>query len=137
MNMGMVDEFKGFILKGNALDLAVGAMIGAGFGKVVAGVTDNVIMPIVGVLMPGDAPWREFGISLGKQIKGADGKMVDAKIGLGPLLGVALDFVILGFILFAIIKAANKAMPKKVEAPAGPPAQEVLLTEIRDLLKKA
>jgi large conductance mechanosensitive channel len=135
--MGFIDEFKAFALKGNALDLAVGAMIGAGFGKIVAGVTDNVIMPIVGVVIPGDAPWRDAGLGLGKMIKGADGKMVEAKIGLGALAGVALDFIILAIVLFMIIKAANKAMPKKEPPPAGPPAQEVLLSEIRDLLKKA
>jgi large conductance mechanosensitive channel len=134
--MGFIDEFKQFALKGNALDLAVGAMIGAGFGKIVSGVSDNVIMPLVGLAMPGDASWREWGISLGKQIKGADGKMVEAKIGLGSLLGVALDFLILAFVLFMIIKAANKAMPKKAEAPAGPTPTEKLLEEIRDSLKK-
>jgi large conductance mechanosensitive channel len=134
--MGMVDEFKAFILKGNALDLAVGAMIGGGFGKIVSGVSDNIIMPIVGQVMPGDAPWREMGIELPKMIKGADGKMVQAKLGIGALAGAAFDFVILGVVLFAIIKAANKAMPKKEAPPAGPTPQEVLLGEIRDLLKK-
>jgi large conductance mechanosensitive channel len=134
--MGFVDEFKAFALKGNAIDLAVGAMIGAGFGKIVAGVTDNFIMPLVGLAIPGDAPWRDAGIGLGKQIKGADGKMVEAKIGLGALAGVALDFLILAIVLFMIIKAVTKAMPKKVEAPAGPPPQEKLLSEIRDLLSK-
>jgi large conductance mechanosensitive channel len=133
----MIEEFKKFALKGNVLDLAVATIIGGAFNKIVGGFTTNVIMPIVGLLMPGESSWREFGIALGKKIKNDKGEMVDAKLAVGELAGNILDFLIIALVLFMIVKAATKAMAKKEEAPAAPPAQEVLLGEIRDLLKKA
>ncbi len=133
--MGIVDEFKKFALKGNVIDLAVGVIIGASFGKIVTGFTDNIIMPLVGIVMPGDASWRDWGVPLGKMIKNEKGDMVPATMKVGALLGNVLDFVIIALVLFAIIQAANKAMKKKEEVPETP-AQEKLLAEIRDLLAK-
>jgi large conductance mechanosensitive channel len=113
--MGLVKEFKEFALKGNVLDLAVGVVIGAAFGKIVKGMTDNVIMPLVSLFMPtGD--WRAWGLTL--RTRPPEGVEGDARILLGDLLGVTIDFIIVAAVLFLIVKGINR-----LEGPApAPPA---------------
>jgi large conductance mechanosensitive channel len=125
--MSIVKEFKEFALKGNVMDLAVGVIIGAAFGKIVASLVDNILMPIIGILLQG-INFKDKAISIG-----------EAKITYGLFIGACIDFVIIAFVLFLIIKGMNNMKKKEEAAPTLPPApskEEVLLTEIRDLLKK-
>ena len=120
--MGLVSEFKEFISKGNVLDLAVGVIIGAAFGKIVASLTDDIIMPIVGLVV---------------------GKPDFSAIMVGPMkvgnfLNAILGFIILAFIIFMIVKGANSIKKKPVEVvavPASPTTDQQLLMEIRDSLR--
>lgn len=137
--MSMVQEFKTFIAGGNVLDLAVGVIIGAGFGKIVGSLTDDIMMPIVGktfggldftskyVVLSGD-------VALGTPLDAAR-KAGANVLAYGSFVTAAVNFVILAWIIFMIVKAANKAMPRAAEAPGGPSEVEVL-AEIRDELRK-
>ncbi|MEE1169708.1 MAG: large-conductance mechanosensitive channel protein MscL [Anaerovoracaceae bacterium] len=122
----MIKEFKEFAFKGNVLDLAVAVIIGAAFGKIVTAVVDNLLMPIIGVLM-GGVDFSGLAITVG-----------EAKIGYGMVIQSIIDFLIVAFCIFLVVKAANKMMKKQEEEPEEPagPSQEELLTEIRDLLKE-
>jgi large conductance mechanosensitive channel len=137
--MSLVEDFKKFAFKGNAIDLAVGGIIGGAFGKIVSGVVDNVLMPIVSVALP-NPDWKTAFFPL-KEVVNDKGDKVMAKLTYGALLGALLDFFIIAVILFIIVSAIQKAQErmakKEAAAPAAPPAQEVLLAEIRDLLKKS
>ncbi|MDP3677215.1 MAG: large conductance mechanosensitive channel protein MscL [Novosphingobium sp.] len=141
--MSMVQEFRTFIARGNVLDLAVGVIIGAAFGKIVTSLTESVIMPVVGWLF-GGMDFSNYFVRLGAipasyagepnnyaQLKEAGVPM----IGYGDFVTQLINFLILAWIIFLIVKAANKAMPPPAEAPAGPSEVE-LLSEIRDELKK-
>lgn len=130
--MSMADEFKAFIAGGNVVDLAVGVVIGAAFGKVVSAFVDNMIMPVVG-LLTGGVDMAGMKIVL----QGADEatKKAEVALGYGSVLGAAITFLITGFVLFMVVKAYNKIKPPAPAAVAGP-TQEELLGEIRDLLKK-
>jgi len=120
--MGMLKEFKEFAMKGNIIDLAVAVIIAGAFGKIITALVDNIIMPIIGGILG-----RSFG-TLSTQVNG-----VDIKYGL--FIQAAVDFLIIAFVLFLVIKAMN-ARKKKVEvAPAPTPEEIVLLREIRDSLK--
>lgn len=121
----MIKEFKEFAFKGNVLDLAVAVIIGAAFGKIVTAVVDYLLMPIVGAIM-GGVDFSDLAIKIG-----------EAKIGYGMVIQSLIDFLIIAFCIFLIVKGANKVMKKQEEeeAPAGP-TQEELLTEIRDLMKE-
>ena len=139
----MLQEFKAFIMRGNVLDLAVGVIIGAGFGKIVSSLTDDLIMPIVGFFTGGIDFSSKF-IMLGAVPAKYTGALTDyaalkkagtTVIGYGAFLNAVINFLILAFIIFMIVKLANKAMPKAPAAPAGP-SEVDLLTEIRDALKK-
>ena len=123
--MGMVDEFKKFIMRGNVVDLAVGVVIGAAFGKIIEALVAQIFMPIIGAIMQG-IDFSSYAIPL----RG------DSKLGIGIVLTAIINFLIVGFCLFLVIKAMNAMQKKKVEAPPEPPASEKLLAEIRDLLKK-
>lgn len=129
--MGIAAEFKEFAMKGNVVDMAVGVIIGAAFGKIVASLVENVIMPPIGMALAGVnvADWAaKIGIA-------ADGKAVMLKYG--AFLQTVIDFVIVAFIIFMALKGINKLKkPTPNAAPPVPPAQEVLLTQIRDLLAK-
>lgn len=132
--MGMVSEFKAFAMRGNVVDMAVGVVIGAAFGKIVSAMVDKMIMPIVGFATSGknvaDLAWT-MGVN-------ADGTPA-VSIGYGAFLQSTLDFVIVAFVLFLVIKGMNKMKKTEEAAPAAPPApseQEKLLAEIRDLLKQ-
>lgn len=111
--MGMVREFKEFLVKQNALALAVAVIIGAAIGKVVSSIVEDVINPLIGMLLPGGS-WREAKIVLSRTTD-ATGKVVENGITYGHLIGAFVDFVIIAFVVFMIIKAA---LPKPAAAPA-------------------
>ena len=144
--MGMLSEFKTFISRGNVLDLAVGVIIGAAFGKVVTSLTESVIMPVIGFIT-GGKDFTNLFIQLGElpaDFTGDAANYADLKaagvamIGYGDFITQIVNFVILAFVVFLIVKSANKVMPKPAEeAPAAPvgPSEIELLAEIRDALK--
>jgi large conductance mechanosensitive channel len=129
--MGIGTEFKEFAMKGNVVDMAVGVVIGAAFGKIVSALVENIIMPPLGMLI-GGINFSEFGVALGT---GPDGKAVILKYG--AFIQTVFDFVIIAFVLFIALKGINKLKaPPVAAASAAPPRQEVLLEEIRNLLAK-
>lgn len=130
--MSMADEFKAFIAGGNVVDLAVGVVIGAAFGKVVSAFVDNMIMPIVGLLTGGV---DMDGMKIVLQAADEATKKTEVALGYGTVMGSAITFLITGFVLFLVVKAYNK-MKAPVAAVVAGPTQEELLGEIRDLLKK-
>lgn len=138
----MLKEFKEFIAKGNVLDLAVAVIIGAAFAKIVSSLTDEIIMPVVGAIFGGLDFSSKF-IILGEVPASYHGSLTDYAalkaagvpiLGWGSFLTVLLDFLILAFIIFLMVRTANKMMRKAPEAEAGPSEVE-LLTEIRDELR--
>lgn len=136
----MLDEFKKFILKGNVLDLAVGVIIGGAFGKIVDSMVKDVIMPLVGKV-GGQPDFSSIAIGATKVMK--DGKeILEGGIMIGNFLNAVVGFLILAAVVFfVIVKPANALMSRMVKKedpgpPPPPPADVVLLTEIRDLLKK-
>jgi large conductance mechanosensitive channel len=142
--MGMMSEFKTFAMKGNVMDLAVGVIIGGAFGKIVDSLVGDVVMPIIAALLGGKLDFSSFLIPLGKVPEGTV-MTLDAlkKAGVpvfayGNFITVAINFILLAFIIFMMIKAMNKWKTEPPAAPAAPPpppAEEVLLAEIRDILK--
>jgi len=128
--MGMMKEFKEFAVKGNVVDMAVGIIIGAAFGKIVSSFVADIVMPPIGALLGG----VDF-TSLAIVLKEAVGKTPAVAIKYGSFLQTMFDFVIVAFAIFMAVKAINNLKKKEEEAPSEPPADEVLLTEIRDLLK--
>jgi len=132
--MSIIKEFKEFAVKGNVADMAVGIIIGAAFGKIVSSLVGDVIMPPIGVLL-GGVDFSNLSIT----IKDAAGQVPAVVVGYGKFIQTLIDFIIIAFAIFIVIKAINTLKRKKDEAPPPPPepsAQEVLLAEIRDLLKK-
>ena len=131
--MGMIQEFKEFAVRGNVIDLAVGLVMGAGFGKIVAALVDNIIMPPIGFVLGG----VDFK-SLSLVIKAPDPATKDPGVLLnyGNFIQTMVDFTIIAFAMFMLVKGMN-ALKKSTPppAPAGPTAQELLLVEIRDILK--
>ena len=139
----MFQEFKTFIARGNVLDLAVGVIIGAAFGKIVASLTESVIMPVVGWVFGGIDFTNKF-IQLAPAPADYKGSVTDyaalkaagvPMVGYGDFITQLINFMILAYIIFLIVKAANRAMPPAEAAPAGPSEAE-LLAEIRDELRK-
>jgi large conductance mechanosensitive channel len=131
--MKILKEFKDFAVKGNVVDMAVGIIIGASFGKIVSSFVADVIMPPIGVLLGG----VNFS-SLAFTIKEAVGDAPAVVIGYGKFIQTFIDFTIIAFAIFLMVKGINALKRKEEAAPQAPPkpsAQEVLLTEIRDLLK--
>jgi large conductance mechanosensitive channel len=129
--MGLSTEFKEFAMRGNVVDLAVGVIIGAAFGKIVSSLVENVIMPPLGMAMSG-INFSDVATQIGI---GVDGKPVLLKYG--AFLQSVLDFLIVAFIIFIAVKGINKLKKPSPSAPPPPPArQEVLLEEIRDLLAR-
>ncbi|MBV8062799.1 MAG: large-conductance mechanosensitive channel protein MscL [Nevskia sp.] len=129
--MSMLKEFKEFAMKGNVVDLAVGVIIGAAFGKIVSSLVADIFMPVLG-LVTGGINFADMAITL----KEAEGKTPAVLLSYGKFIQASFDFVIVAFAIFLFVKAINSFKRKQEAAPAAPPAQEVLLTEIRDLLKK-
>ncbi len=139
--MGMVSEFKEFAMKGNVMDMAVGIIIGGAFGKIISSLVSDIVMPVIGKLM-GGVDFSGLFINLGEgtfvTLEAAK-EAGAATLNYGSFIQTAIDFLIIAFAIFMMIKMMNNA--KKVEeeveeAPAEPSSEEVLLTEIRDLLKK-
>ena len=123
--MGFVKEFKEFAVKGNVMDMAVGVIIGGAFGKIVTSMVEDLLMPLVGMLT-GGVDFTSLSLTVG-----------DANVKYGNLLQNVIDFVIVAFCIFLMVKGINKFKKQpEPEAPAGPSAEEKLLTEIRDLLKE-
>jgi large conductance mechanosensitive channel len=140
--MGLLKEFKEFASKGNVIDLAVGIIIGAEFGKIVSSFVNDVLMPPIGVLV-GGINFTDIKIVLKSIPLGDDGLMTPAvTINIGNFIQAVINFIIIAFAVFMVVKAANAMKKKQAEVPAAPPAppapsaEEKLLTEIRDLLKK-
>lgn len=130
--MGMLKEFKEFVMRGSVVDLAVGVVIGAAFGKIVTSLVDDIIMPPIGYLLGGvDFSQLKYVISAADEATGA----TEVAINYGNFINVLIQFVIVAFCIFLVVKGVNKLKRKEEEAPAGPTAEETLLTEIRDLLK--
>ena len=131
--MSMVKEFKEFIMRGNVMDLAVGIVIGAAFGKVVSSLVADIIMPPLGLLI-GGVNFTELKVVLGPPLSGGE----PVTLNYGNFIQVLFDFVIVAFAIFLVVKMVNRLKRKQAEAPAVPSAptkDQVLLTEIRDLLK--
>jgi large conductance mechanosensitive channel len=139
--MGFATEFKEFAVKGNVMDLAIGVIIGGAFGKIVDSVVNDLIMPLVGKVV-GGLDFSNYYVGLASQPAGlplADAKKIGAVFAYGSFLTVALNFVILAFIIFLMVKQINrlkKEAPAEAPAPAATPEDVVLLREIRDSLKK-
>ena len=132
--MGMIKEFKEFAVKGNAVDMAVGIIIGAAFGKIVSSLVKDVMMPPIG-LLTGGVDFSRLQIVL--QPATEDAEAVAMSYGL--FINHLLDFIIVAFVIFVVVKGMNAVKKKEDEAPAAPPKpsnEEVLLAEIRDLLKE-
>ena len=136
------DEFKAFAMRGNVIDLAVGVVIGGAFGKITNSVVNDILMPFISMLT-GGIDFSDWKWVLKEAVLNADGTEAAAAVSVnfGNLIAVILDFIIIAFAIFCMIKALNKLQRKKEEAPAAPPAppepsaEEKLLTEIRDLLR--
>lgn len=138
--MGFISEFKKFAVKGNVMDLAVGVIIGGAFGKIVDSVVNDLIMPIVGIAF--DADFSNLYVPLSSKITPglplAEAKKLGPVFAWGNFITIVLNFLILAFIVFLLVKGINKLKSKEEEAPAAPPAPtttEKLLMEIRDELK--
>jgi large conductance mechanosensitive channel len=132
--MGMMQEFKEFAVKGNVVDMAVGIIIGGAFGKIVSSFVADVIMPPIGVIL-GGVDFSNLAITL----KEAAGEAPAVLISYGKFIQSVVDFTIIAFAIFIAIKAINKLKKQEEEKPETPPApsnEEVLLSEIRDLLKQ-
>ena len=133
-----LQDFKAFAMRGNVMDMAVGVIIGGAFGKIITSVVSDIIMPPIGLLVGGvnftDLKWEM------KPAQEIDGVMQEAvTLNYGNFLQTAFDFIIIAISIFIFIRLISKLSRKKEEAPAAPPApsnEEVLLTEIRDLLKE-
>ena len=134
--MGMASEFKEFIAKGNVADLAVGVVIGAAFGKIVTTLVDKVIMPPIGLLI-GGVDFSKLGIVLKEASVDAAGKEVPAVVlAYGEFINALIQFVIIAFAIFLVVKAINRLRKPVDAAPAGPSEDVLLLREIRDSLKR-
>jgi large conductance mechanosensitive channel len=135
--MGMMSEFREFAMKGNVVDLAVGVVIGAAFGKIVSALVDGIIMPIVGKLT-GGVDFSQASYVLQEATFGPDGKETAAAIAIkyGAFIQTIVDFTIVAFVLFLVIKTMNRLKKAEAAAPAAPAEDVLLLREIRDLMKK-
>lgn len=132
--MGMMSEFKDFAMRGNVVDMAVGIVIGGAFGKIVSSFVADVLMPPLGLLL-GGIDFSNFAVTL----KEASGDAEAVLLKYGAFVQTVIDFIIIAFAIFMVIKAMNSMKKKEEEAPAEPPKpsnEETLLTEIRDLLAK-
>ncbi|MEO7247441.1 MAG: large conductance mechanosensitive channel protein MscL [Novosphingobium sp.] len=135
----MLSEFKTFIARGNVLDLAVGVIIGAGFGKIVSSLTDDVIMPVISAVTGGTDYSTKYVVLSGAAPDGATletARKAGANVlAYGSFVSAIINFVILAFVIFLIVRQANKMIPPPAVAPAGPSEIELLI-EIRDALKR-
>lgn len=139
--MGMMDEFKAFAVKGNVIDLAVGVIIGGAFGKIVDSLVQDLVMPVVGKLL-GGLDFTNYYLPLNNQgthLPLLEAKKAGAVFAYGSFITILLNFLILAFIIFQMVRALNKAKksePTAPQTPAPTPEDVLLLREIRDALKK-
>ena len=134
----MLAEFKKFALRGNVVDLAVGVIIGAAFGAIVASIVSDIIMPLIGAIT-GGLDFSNYFLSLSSKVTAAtllEAKKQGAVLAYGSFLTVTLNFIIIAFVLFLVIRALSRLIAKEAEKTPPLSKQEQLLTEIRDLLKK-
>lgn len=120
----MIQEFKDFINRGNVMDLAVAVILGAAFSAIIGSLVEDIITPIIGMVM-GGVDFKGVGITVG-----------EAFLGIGNFVQAVIDFLVIAFVVFMMVKALNKMNPPAEEAPAEDPADVKLLTEIRDLLSR-
>lgn len=131
--MSMMSEFKAFAMRGNVVDLAVGVIIGGAFGKIVSSFVEDVIMPPIGLVL-GGVDFKNLAIVL----KAAEGKSLAVMLNYGKFIQTVVDFTIVAFVIFMVIKLMNSLKKEEDATPAAPPvpsAQEVLLIEIRDAIR--
>src|SRR5262245_7556918 len=137
----VIEEFKKFALKGNVVDLAIGIIIGAAFGKIVESMVGDLFMPIIGAVT-GGLDFSNYFVALSKSVNAAalaDAKKQGAVLAWGNFVTIVINFVIIAWVLFLVVRGLNRLMTKEAEKPAKPaeaPRQEVLLQEIRDILAK-
>jgi large conductance mechanosensitive channel len=129
--MGMAKEFRDFAVKGNVVDMAVGVIIGAAFGKIVSSLVGDVVMPPLGVVI-GGVDFSELAVTLRAPMEGA----AAVTVRYGKFIQTIIDFVIIAFSIFLAVKLINRMKRKEEAAPTAPTKQEELLTEIRDLLRE-
>jgi len=133
--MSFFSEFKAFAMRGNVVDLAVGVVIGAAFGKIVTSLVDNIIMPPIGYVI-GGIDFSDLVLNVGTPVTDAKGVVTGgAVIHYGAFLNTIFQFIIVAIAIFLVVKLMNRLTHKQEAAPAPPPPDVVLLTEIRDLLK--
>ena len=138
-----LEEFKAFAMRGNVIDMAIGVVIGGAFGKITTSIVNDIIMPLVSMIT-GGVDFSAWKIVMKEAVLAADGTVAtpEVAVNFGNTIAVIVDFIIVAFAIFCMIKTMNKMHKKKEEAPAAPPAppepsaEEKLLTEIRDLLKE-
>lgn len=138
----MLKEFKEFAMRGNVVDMAVGIIIGAAFGAIVASFVGDVLMPVFGLLMGGSDFSNKFILLREGTVPGPYASLAAAKaagavtVAYGALINAIVNFLIVAFALFMVIRAMNRMKKRPAEAPAAPSAEVLLLTEIRDLLAR-
>ncbi|MGM9705499.1 MAG: large-conductance mechanosensitive channel protein MscL [Prevotella sp.] len=134
---GFIKEFKEFAVKGNAIDMAVGVIIGGAFGKIVSSIVNDIIMPPIGWII-GGVNFQDLKVTLPQMNVGSE-TLAPATINYGSFIQTFIDFILIAFCVFLMVKIINRLTKKKEEAPAPaapePTKEEILLTEIRDLLK--
>jgi large conductance mechanosensitive channel len=133
--MSMMSEFRDFAMRGNVVDMAVGIVIGGAFGKIVSSFVNDVLMPPIGMAV-GGVDFKDLALTL----KEASGDVAAVTLNYGSFIQTVIDFIIIAFAIFMVVKAMNKLKKKEEAAPPPPPpepsTEEKLLTEIRDLLRK-
>jgi large conductance mechanosensitive channel len=129
--MGMLREFREFAMRGNVIDLAVGVIVGAAFGKITTSFVSDVLMPPIGLLV-GGVDFSNLAVTLREKTD----TTAAVQLKYGAFINTIIDFVIIAFAIFLFVKAINSLQRKKEEAPAAPPQEVVLLTEIRDELRR-
>ena len=134
----MLKEFKTFIMRGNVMDLAVGVIIGAAFGAIVSSLTDDIIMPIIGVIA-GGLDFSNYFLPLASNVTASTldaAKEQGAVLAYGSFITAVIKFLIIGWVIFMMVKAVNRILPPPAPVASGPTADQKLLTEIRDILAK-
>jgi large conductance mechanosensitive channel len=140
--MGFIREFKEFAMKGSLVDIAVAFVMGGAFGKVISSFTDEIVSPLIGMIGGTDLSKNMYVLKDGiKEVKDAAGVVItegvaEVAVKWGDFLTAVINFIIVAFVMFLVIKAINKMKKKQEEAPAGPSSTDALLMEIRDSLKK-
>ena len=134
----MLDEFKKFAMRGNVVDLAIGVIIGAAFGGVVQSLVGDIFMPMIGAVT-GGLDFSNYFVALSPKVTAAslaDAKKQGAVLAWGNFLTITINFLIVAWVLFIVVRFVNRLKPEEAKAAPAPTREEILLTEIRDLLKK-